>query len=138
MFIIFFPYTCIYNIFTYISSKEDRKTGNIVNIQSEAGFCFVSVSDTDQQIFCHIKDFIVYPNNFNDLHIDQVLSFVIEETDKGPAAKRVVLESGLPSDSHNKFRKSLRFPMFTVWNSGHSLTENDVPKDFKPNKMFGN
>ena len=126
------------DIFTYISSNEDRKNGNIANIRyMEAGFCFVRVSDTDQKIFCHVNDFIIYPNNFDDLHIDQVLSFVIEETDKGPAAKRVVLESGLPSDSHNKFKKSLRFPMFTVWNSGHSLTENDVPKDFKKVMLKG-
>ena len=79
---------------------------------------------------------IFHSSDFEDLSVGQALSFVIEDNDRGAVAKRVVLDD-LPSTSHNRFSKSLRFPLFTIWNSGHSLSEKDVPNDFKKIMLKG-
>lgn len=101
-------------VINHCNWKEDKKGGQ---------FCLLKYDFGD--VFFH-------ENNYEEFDLGaEAVSFYIERNEdryNSYRAKNVTLGKSVPIDH---FRKSLRFPVLTIWNHGHSLTESDVPDQFR-------
>ncbi|WP_259563987.1 cold-shock protein [Shewanella baltica] len=91
-------------------------------------------------IFCFIEDVFVHKSSLplrKDQELPQqgeVLSFYKVKDSKGKlSAEDVTIGADQPKGCF--LSKSLRFPVLTIWNHGHSLSESDVPDHFR-NAIF--
>ncbi len=91
-------------------------------------------------IFCFIDDVFVHKSSLRlreDQELPQqgeVLSFYKVKDSKGKlSAEDVTI--GMQQPKGCFLSKSLRFPVLTIWNHGHSLSESDVPDHFR-NSIF--
>jgi len=98
------------------------------------------IHKSDDNIFCFIDDTLIHKNNLmlrkdEDLPTPgELLSFYKIKNDKGKfSAKDVIIGKGEPRQCF--LSQSLRFPVLTIWNHGHSLSEPDVPEHFR-NTVF--
>ena len=100
--------------------KEDRK-GN--------SFCYLKYDFGD--IFFHESNFEVFDPNAEEI------SFDIEKQQNrdGYIARNITLGKTIPRRVVESLKRSLRFPVLTIWNHGHSLSEPNVPEHFR-NIMF--
>lgn len=100
------------------------------------------------RVFCHEDDF-VDPASLTNVGCGDVLSFDIERRPGQLRGRWIVVgdrlapeEQGQVLDSKmrqvlQRVRKGLRFPFLTVWSAGHSLSEPDVPADFREVMLGG-
>lgn len=75
-----------------------------------------------------------HENNFEKFVSDAAeVSFDLEKQNgrDGYRALNITLGKTLPKSISNKLKKSMRFPVLTIWNNGHSLSEPDAPNDFR-------
>lgn len=78
------------------------------------------------EVFLHQREYEVFDLDAQDV------SFNLRESDRGGYyAKNVSLGFSLPKDTVKRLRKAIRFPMLTVWDQGHSLSESSVPNSFR-------
>ncbi len=98
--------------------------------------------DKNGKLFCYIQydfgDVFFHENNFE--HFDpeaEEVSFDIEpqRNRNGYIARNVTIGRTISRRQIEHFKKSLRFPVLTIWNHGHSLSESDVPDHFR-NRIF--
>lgn len=89
-----------------------------------------------ENVFCFIDDVFVHKSSLK-LRKDQVLpqqgeviSFYKVKDSKGKlSAEDVTIGSEQPNGCF--LSKSLRFPVLTIWNHSHTLSESDVPDHFR-------
>ena len=87
-------------------------------------------SDYINNIFFHQNNF----DNFDENIVDDYLSLsfeLIESRNGGYQAINIVIGKELSNKIINSFRKSLRFPLYTIWKDGNSLSDIDVPNNFR-------
>lgn len=94
----------------------------------------------NENVFCFIDDVFVHKSSLqlrNHQELPQqgeVLSFYKVKDSKGKlSAEDVTIGEEQPKGCF--LSKSLRFPILTIWNHGHSLSESDVPDHFR-NAIF--
>lgn len=83
-------------------------------------------------------DVFFHESNFEqfDPEADEVSFDLEEQRDRdGYVARNISLGKSISKRKVEHFRKSLRFPVLTIWNHGHSLSESDVPDRFR-NAIF--
>ncbi len=68
----------------------------IIKKVSENGFGFITVTG-QKDVFFHANDCVAA--NFKDLKEGDTVSFEIGESDKGPKAVKVMLDSGMSDES---------------------------------------
>lgn len=94
----------------------------------------------NDNVFCFLEDTFIHRsmlnlrNNKEIPQSDECISFYkIERQDGKFTGADVCIGDSNPKSCF--LTKSLRFPVLTIWNNGHSLTESDVPDYFK-NSVF--
>ncbi|MDQ7073591.1 MAG: DUF2357 domain-containing protein [Gammaproteobacteria bacterium] len=102
------------------SWKED-KNGNKISWVS------IDISGKPHEIFFHESDFEKYEENANSISFD----LMEQQGRNGFKAINITLGKTIPNKTINQLKKSWRFPIFTIWNNGHSLSESDAPNDFR-------
>ena len=98
--------------------------------------------DRYREYFCLLEyDFgyvFFHERNFDkfDPDADEISFDLEEQRDRDVyvaryVARNVTLGRSIPKETTERFKKSLRFPVFTIWNQGHSLAEPTVPDHFR-------
>lgn len=92
-----------------------------------------------QTVLCHELD-LVDPADRTNIRLGSKLSLSIERTQKGMNGRSIarperlseaqVLEQKMAT-LIDKMKKRIRFPLLTIWASGHSLDEAEVPSTFR-------
>ncbi|MCS4533808.1 DUF2357 domain-containing protein [Neisseria montereyensis] len=113
-------------------------------------YCRVNVEG--ESVFCHSSQFIEAVDE-NSLYEGCPVYLDVFTNEKGPAGSNISFSESLPSRLLEKAQDtidqklsrmieyaekgifSLRFPVLTIWNHGHSLSESDVPDYFR-NAIF--
>jgi hypothetical protein len=81
-------------------------------------------------IFFHQNNFDNFDENIINNRIS--LSFeLMESRNGGYQAINIFIGNKLSDKIINSFRKSLRFPLYTIWKDGNSLSDIDVPNNFR-------
>jgi len=120
----------IYNINNRVCI--DISTANWKQAGNGDWFCRYTLYD-NKEIFIHQDEYEKFDINYKEV------SFNIKENRGGLIAKNITKGksiSGVENFVLN-LRKSIRFPVITIWNQGHSLTELDSPDNFKKNMKVG-
>jgi cold shock protein len=61
--------------------------GTIARIVVDRGFGFVQSPDSDRDLFFHAKDLVGL--DFDELLLERRVQFEVEQTDRGPRARRI-------------------------------------------------
>jgi hypothetical protein len=130
---------------------EERQTGTICSAWQEDsnGNLFVTVSCERGFVRCYATSFLDSPDT-TTIGLDDTLSFrIVVRADgklnardiaggpgtEGDAAARVL--SGKLESLAKSMRRGLRFPFFTIFGAGRSLTEADTPDWFRQTMQEG-
>lgn len=82
----------------------------------------------------HNKEVFIHQDEYEKFNINyEKISFDLKDNHGGLVAINITKGKSIVNSFEfvNKLRKSMRFPVITVWNQGHSLSEIDAPKDFR-------
>jgi len=117
--------------------KENKyEIGNRISIEitdidwKQAGngdyFCRLLLFD-NKEVFIHQDKYEKFNINY------QRISFDLKDNRGGLIAINITKGKSISKSFEfvNKLRKSIRFPLITIWNQGHSLSEIDVPENFR-------
>jgi len=120
--------------------RELAKVSDIASYGRIKGVIPKWIDKGRDNIFCFIEDVFVHKSSLplrKDQELPQqgeVLSFYKVKDSKGKlSAEDVTIGADQPKGCF--LSKSLRFPVLTIWNHGHSLSESDVPDHFR-NAIF--
>lgn len=120
--------------------RDLEKISDISHNGRVSGVISKWIDKGNDNIFCFIDDVFVHKSSLRlrkDQELPQqgeVLSFYKVKDSKGKlSAKDVTIGAEQPKECF--LSKSLRFPVLTIWNHGHSLSESDVPEHFR-NAIF--
>lgn len=111
-------------------------------------YCRVKVDR--ESIFCHSSRFIEQIDE-SSLREGQTVFLNISTNEKGTYGAYISFTERLPEKLQNEadikvlnMQKSaqkgifsLRFPVLTIWNNGHSLSDSDTPEDFRKSVLEG-
>lgn len=124
--------------------QDLEKISDILRYGRVSGVISKWIDNGNDNIFCFIDGVLVHKSSLT-LGKDQVLPQQGEElsfykvtvknknSEEKLSAKDVTIGSEQPKKCF--LSKSLRFPVLTIWNHGHSLSESDVPDHFR-NAIF--
>lgn len=104
-----------------IWSWREDKNGNKISWVS------IDIRGKSHEVFFHESNFEKYEENANSISFD----LMEQQGRNGFKAINITLGETIPNKTINQLKKSLRFPVLTIWNNGHSLSESDVPNDFR-------
>lgn len=128
------------NFFIDGRKKSYRHVGEIQKwgLLDKNGNTYGFINFRGQDVFCHGHSF-VNARDTEEIGIGTKVSFEILSTEKGNSAYRVALGKILPvNDDYMKhLRSKLRFPMLTIWNQAHSLSEVEVADWFRQSMQEG-
>lgn len=120
--------------------RDLKKIGEISRNGRVSGVISKWIDKGNDNIFCFIDDVFVHKSSLwlkKDQELPQqgeVLSFYkVKDSNGKVSAEDVTI--GVEKPKGCFLSKSLRFPVLTIWNHGHSLSELDVPSDFR-NAIF--
>lgn len=114
--------TRIYDDVDYWGWKEDRNGKRFCYLEYDFG-----------NVFIHETNFDRFDPEANQISFD-----LEEQRDRdGYVARNITLGKSIPKKTVEHFRKSLRFPVLTIWNHGHSLSESDAPDYFRKEMLYG-
>jgi cold shock CspA family protein len=113
-----------------------------------AGKYYCRVNIEGESLFCHSAQFVEAVDE-SSLHEGCSVYLNIYTNDKGPYGSNITFSESFPSILQEKVENdiskalegikkgifSLRFPILTIWNHGHSLSEPEVPEKFR-NTIF--
>jgi len=108
---------------SYLEWKKDR---------NENSFCIINYDDWGS-VFIH-------ETNYEQFDINaEAISFDLQSNRdrEGYIARNITTGKTLPIDTVQRLRKSIRFPVFTVWNQAHALSEVEVPDWFRQSMQEG-
>lgn len=133
----------------FLSILNKRKVGYLEwGATDRAGAYYCRVNVDGESVFCHSSKFIEAVDK-NSLHEGCPVYVDVFTNEKGPSGSNISFSESLPSQVLEKAQDtinqklsrtteyaekgifSLRFPMLTIWNHGHSLSESDVPEHFR-------
>lgn len=120
--------------------RDLKKISDISRIGRISGVISKWIDKGNDNVFCFIDDVFVHKSSLRlrkDQELPQqgeVLSFYKVKDSKGKfSSEDVTIGVEQPRDCF--LSKSLRFPVLTIWNHAHSLSESDVPDHFR-NAIF--
>lgn len=113
---------CVDKVIDYWNWKKDR-SGKL--------FCYLSYDVGE--VFFHESSFEKFDPNAEKISFD----LERQRGREGYVARNVTLGKSIPKKMVESFKKSLRFPVLTIWNHGHSLSEPDVPDHFRNSILEG-
>lgn len=120
--------------------RDIAKIGDISSYGRFRGRIPKWIDKGDDNVFCFIDDVFIHKSSIRlikgqDLPQEgEELSFYKVKDKKGKfSAEDVTLGADFPERCF--LSKSLRFPVLTIWNHGHSLSESNVPDHFR-NAIF--
>ena len=76
--------------------SENRRTGTVKWFSRVKGYGFIEPDDADKDIFVHFSGII--GEGYRNLEEGQQVTFVVEETDKGPQAVQVKASGDAPAE----------------------------------------
>ncbi len=131
------------------SILNKRKKGIFKNGKNDVNgnyFCFVNVDGED--VFCHSSKFIEAVDE-NYLYEGCTVYLDVSTNKQGPSGSDITFSERMPlllkQKAENTINQKLsrvekgifdlRFPVLTIWDHGHSLSEPDVPDHFR-NAIF--
>jgi cold shock CspA family protein len=127
------------------SILNKRKVGYLEwGTTDRAGEYYCRVNVDGESVFCHSSQFIEAVDK-DFLHEGCLVYLDVFTNEKGPSGSNISFSESLPSRIREKAQDtinqklsraekgifSLRFPALTIWNHGHSLSELDVPEQFR-------
>jgi cold shock CspA family protein len=114
--------------------RDMRKISDILKYGRLSGAISHWIDKGNDNIFCFIEDTFIHKSYLKKTTTlpreGDTLSFYKIKNDKGKFSAEDVTIDFLPPE-HCFLSKSLRFPALTIWNHEHSLSESDVPNDFR-------
>ena len=132
-----------------------RKVGYLEwGTKDRSGKYYCRVSVDGESVFCHSSQFIE-PADENTLHEGSLVYLDVFINDKGSSGSDISFSESLPNKLQEKYREivryklsnkisfiekgifSLRFPVLTIWNNGHSLSELETPSSFRKSVLNG-
>ena len=69
---------------------------------SRKGFGFITTTESEKDIFVHFSSLVVEGDGFKTLNEDDEVTFDIEEGQKGPEAKNVVVTKKAPAQQRSR------------------------------------
>lgn len=116
--------------------RDLEKVSDILHYGRAFGVIPKWINKGSDNVFCFIDDIFIHKSSLQ-LKKDQkmpqqgeTLSFYKVKDTKGKlSAEDVTIKDEQPNRCF--LSKSLRFPVLTIWNNGHSLSESDVPNHFR-------
>ena len=76
--------------------------GTVKWFNSRKGFGFITTADSEKDIFVHFSSIAVEGDSFKTLNPEDEVTFDIEEGEKGPEAKNVVVTKKAPPQQRSR------------------------------------
>jgi hypothetical protein len=104
------------------------------NDRNEKYYCIIEVDGVE--FFCHSSNFIE-KTHIPNLKVGDTIYLSIAKEISGKSSGRDISFKSKIKSKESKIKRlkeeisSIRFPVLTIWNNGHSLSESDVPDNFR-------